>query len=160
MLAPESHSPEALALFNPAITGAALGYAVESYQGANIDGLPFFFSFLILPFTLNPELRKSVGASSRRTLASWSVSNPALHAQYPHIAEILVPTTRRALRYCLRYDLLEVRNASLHVKRRLRRVNRSHPDELREIVSAARTCGKWFASTDIVTAFSLLGVKP
>ncbi|WP_424923793.1 three component ABC system middle component [Amycolatopsis granulosa] len=156
----EAHSPEALALFNPAITSVALTFAVESYSEENSEGFPFYCSFLVMPLTLNPQLRASVTQSRRKTLASWCVSNPTLHAQFPQIARILVPTTRHAVRHSLRCELLEMRNGILYVRRRPKRVRRSHSQELRAVVAGARTCGKWFAATDVTTAFSLLGVRP
>jgi len=156
----ESQSPEALALFNPALTATAMVGAIESYSETSADGFPFHYCFLVLPLTLNPQLRESVSKSRRRTLASWCVSNPTMHAKFPHIAKILVPATRQALRHCLRYELLEMRNAGLHSKFRLKRARANHPDEIRSVTSVARTCGRWFAATDVTTAFSLLGVRP
>lgn len=151
--------PEAAALFNPAlgallITGAAEGYG----QDATL-GLPWLASFLVTPFVLHDPTRLSLPRDIRTSMASWVTYNPVLRDQFSIHANSLAPATRRGIRYALRAGVLNLSSARLTPLGATRGLSSARGGSIRTYYTASRLVGRWLAQTDVITAYSILGVR-
>ena len=151
--------PEAAALFNPAlgamiVTAAAAGHVEDARRG-----LPWLASFLVTPFVLHDPTRQELPRSIRTGMAAWLMQNPLLADQFGRHANLLAPTTRRAIRYALRSGMMSLDSARLTPVGAIRGLSGARGAELRTYYAAARLVGRWLAKTDVLTAYSILGVK-
>jgi ABC-3C biological conflict system middle component len=151
--------PEAAALFNPAlgaliITAAAVGHVEGSEQG-----LPWLGSFLVTPFVLHDPTRLSLPRNIRTSMASWLAQNPLLGDEFGKHANLLAPTTRRAIRYALRSGIVSLEATRLTPGGRVRGLSGTRGEELRAYYAAGRLVGRWIATADVLTAYSILGVR-
>jgi hypothetical protein len=152
--------PEAAALFNPAlgaliITAAAAGHFEDSERG-----LPWLASFLVTPFVLHDPTRLSLPRDVRTSMASWLAQNPLLGDQFGMHANLLAPATRRAIRYALRSRMVRLDSTRLTSVGSVRGLSGTRGTALRPYYAASRLTGRWIAKTDVLTAYSILGVRP
>lgn len=152
--------PEALALFNPPLGAYLIWQAVHEYSTRASQPMPFTSAFLILPFSLHPPIRASLPRSARTSLTSWALGSSFLQSEFGRVAAVLMPVSRRSLRFALRGQMLTIDSGSLRALGRIRSVPRDFPEEITESVRAAKLCGRWMASVDPVTMYSVLGVRP
>jgi len=151
--------PEAAALFNSAlgaviITAAATGHVEDAGQG-----LPWLASFLVTPFALHDPTRLSLPRDIRTSMASWLAQNPLLGDEFGRHANLLAPTTRRAIRYALGSGMVSLDSTRLTPVGKIRGMSGVKGAALRTYYAAGRLAGRWIARTDVLTAYSILGVK-
>ena len=152
-------APEAVALFNEALTSELLVNSAWAKEQDSGTGLSWPACFLILPLALHPPTRESLPRSPSVTLAAWAVRNAAISQGIgPRVATMAGPT-KRALRFGLRSGRLTLSGTDLLATSRPRNPNtREWSDELTAAVRAARLSGRWFRGIDVYTAFNLLGI--
>lgn len=152
-------APEAVALFNEALTSELIVNAAWAKEQDSGTGLSWPACFVILPLVLHPPTRESLPRSPSVTLAAWAVRNPVLSQGLDHRVATLAPATRRAIRFGMRTGRLDLRGTDVAAGNRPKNPNpQSWPDELVATVRAARVAGRWFRATDVVTAFNLFGI--
>ncbi|WP_328678007.1 MULTISPECIES: three component ABC system middle component [unclassified Streptomyces] len=154
--------PEAAALFNPAFGAFVLAHCVAAHMAAGPSlPLPFPSTFLVLPLVLPPDTRSALPRDVRTPLSGWLADNPVLRASFPRRAVSLTEYTRIAERFGIRHGAFVVRSGGLIVESQPRRPNASaHGAELVECTRKAALVGRWLASMNPATAFTLLGVRP
>lgn len=151
-------SPEAIALFNVAFTSEILVNSCWAKGKEDNSGLSWPATFCILPLVLHPTTREKLPRDRRITLARWAVKNPDLLADMEYRFSNMVLPTKRAIRHGLRSGRLEIDGTNLVATGTPRHPKPEWPEEIREVVKAARICGKWFHGIDTHMAFELLGI--
>ncbi|WP_373287831.1 three component ABC system middle component [Zhihengliuella salsuginis] len=150
--------PEAMALFNTALTSELLVNACWAKAKEGDTGLAWPAAYLILPLTLHPATRSSLPRDRRITLARWAGRNHDLLAGMEYrVANMALPT-KRAIRHGLRTKRLGLEGTNLIALEKPKSPTPKWPDELRGSVKAARFCGRWFNVIDTHMAFELLGI--
>ncbi|WP_442929789.1 three component ABC system middle component [Micromonospora sp. WMMC241] len=153
--------PEAAALFNPAFTARVLTESVSGYFEGSGEAMPFPMAFLALPLVLHEETRQALPRNRRKRFAAWIAENPWIVATFASRAPETVELTREGLRLALRTGMIRVANeGGLLLGTRPRPVPTAQSVDVVACVRAARIVGLWFQTTDIATAFALLGVRP
>lgn len=151
--------PEVTALFNPALGAMILSAAAAGHAEESDSGLPWFAAFLVIPFVLHDPTRESLPRDIRTSLAAWLARNPVIRDEFDRHANALAPITRRAIRFALRSGMMNLDATRLTQARRIRGLSGASGAEVRPYYSAARLVGRWMARTDVLTAYSLLGVR-
>ena len=151
--------PEATALFNPALSALIISATVAGHAEDAGSGLPWLASFLIAPFVLHDPTRESLPRDIRTSMAAWLSRNPLIRDSFDRHAHVLAPITRRAIRFALRSGIMGLEDARLTPIGGIRGMSGSSGAELRPYYAAGRLTGRWLARTDVLTAYSLLGVK-
>lgn len=151
-------SPEAVALFNTALTTELLVNACWSKSQNGAAGLSWPAAFLILPLTLHPETRSSLPRDRRIALARWAIRHSDLLADMEYrVANMALPT-KRAIRNGLRNKRLGLEGTDLIALEKPKNPTSKWPAELRDSVKAARFCGQWFNAVETHMAYELLGI--
>lgn len=152
-------APEAIALFNEAFTSELLVNAAWAKEQDSGTGLSWPASFLILPLVLHPPTRESLPRSPNVTLAAWALRHPSYSQAIDSRVAALADVTKRAIRFGMRFERLELRGTEVVATARPRSPNvQTWPEDLTGATRAARVAGRWFRSTDVYTAFNLLGI--
>ena len=151
--------PEATALFNAALGAVIMSAAATGHVEDSGSGLPWLASFLITPFVLHDTTRMSLPRDIRTSMASWLSRNPTIRDDFGRHANLLAPITRKGIRFALRSGMMNLDNARLYPIGRIRGISGDSGTEVRAYYAAARLAGRWMARTDVLTAYSLLGVK-
>jgi hypothetical protein len=151
--------PEAAALFNPALGALILTAAAAGHVEDTGRGLPWLASFLVTPFALHDPTRLSLPRSIRTSMTSWLAQNPLLGDEFNRNANVLAPTTRKAIRYALRSGMVSLDSARLTPVGNIRGMSGAGGASVRIYYAAGRLAGRWIARTDVLTAYSILGVK-
>ncbi|WP_368666178.1 three component ABC system middle component [Micromonospora sp. CV4] len=153
--------PEVAALLNPAFTARVLFESARGFSDGDDDPMPFPLAFLTLPLVLHEETRQALPRDRRKRFAAWVSENPWIVATFPARAPEMVELTREGLRFALRTGMLRVTSeGGLQIGRVPRPLSAAQGADVAACVRAARIVGMWFRTTDIATAFALLGVRP
>ncbi|WP_406085488.1 three component ABC system middle component [Micromonospora zamorensis] len=130
-------------------------------DGSSGVPMPFPLSFLTLPLVLHEETRQALPRDRRKRFAAWVTENPWIVATFPARAPLMVDLTREGLRFALRSGMLNITSeGGILVGRPPRPLASTQGADVAACVRAARIVGLWFRTTDIATAFALLGVRP
>lgn len=149
---------DARALNNPAFAAALVGRTASSY-GAH--GLPLPYVFLVAPMVLNDTVRDQLPKRANRQLAKWALENPLARSELRGGAYAHRTTTRMALRFGIRHDVLRLTRSGVVAGARFDRLPIPDSGEAAGCWKAADVLGRWLArSDDQVTALALLGVTP
>lgn len=152
-------SPEAVALFNAPLGAELILNACWAKAQQGSPGLRWAEAFLVLPIALHPATRQTLPRDSRITLTRWAVRNPDVLADMQHRVAMMADPTKRAIRHGLRVDRLRFADAQLYAPQAPKNPQASWPEELRDAVRAARTCGQWLSVTETHLAFEMLGIE-
>lgn len=173
MLTPKwsNRTAEERNLLNPGFCTALLWHAASGYQNQTNSstpddiGLPLELSFLVLPFVLRGDTRRTLPGNIRTSLAVWLDNNPIQRSAVATAAIALRPFTREAIVFGSQSQLVEIRERRLiaesTVKRKmnsllLKRVTQ----EVRECCSRAEFVGRWLHENGSPqTIMALMGVR-
>jgi hypothetical protein len=148
-------------LYNPPFCGQILRIAIAGYEDKSSKSLPFPLSFLILPVILHRDIRSSI--NPHKNLHTWAIENHYKLQNFDTNISELIGVTKRSLMLLLQNKSIKIENnADLKVLnyRNPKSFSTSEP-EMRDCYNKARSLGSWFGEMDdLVTIFSLLGVKP
>lgn len=97
---------DARALFNPAFCAALIARAAQGHRQDRKAPLPLVYAYLVAPLSLHPPTRDALPRVNAR-LSIWANEHPLLRAEWRRRAPQLTSTTRAALRFGLRHELLE-----------------------------------------------------
>lgn len=151
--------PEVTALFNPALGAIILSAAAAGHVEDSESGLPWLASFLVTPLVLHDPTRSVLPQTIRTSMASWLSRNPVIRDGFSRRANALAPVTRGAIRFALRVGMMSLDSSRLTPVGRPRGLSGNRGADVRSYYAAARLTGRWLARTDVLTAYSLLGVK-
>lgn len=149
-------------LFNPAFCGLVLFRALQGYEEANTDGMPFSLALLVLPLCLQKDSRQVIADSPRSYLLNTVEKNPQLLVGFADRARDLMPFALEAFGLLMEKGCFVVSHDG-----RLKTV----PDRVRKSVTGtsesitcqrvARIIGKEFARiADRVTVYTTFGIRP
>lgn len=152
--------PEVTALFNPALAATLIYAAAEGFGEDNQQqGFPWSAAFLVLPFAIHDPTRLSLPRDIRTSVSSWAVQNPLLKDQLGAHANSLAPATRAGIRCALRAGVLRLTSTTLVPDAQVRGISGKRGANIRPYYAAGRLVGRWIARTDVLTTYSILGVK-
>jgi hypothetical protein len=151
--------PEATALFNPALGAIIMSAAAAGHVEESGSGLPWLASFLITPLVLHDPTRASLPRDVRTSMATWLSRNPIIRDDFGRHANVLAPITRGAIRFAIRSGMMSLSVGHLIPIAPIRGISSSRGVGVRAYYVAARLSGRWMAKLDVLTAYSLLGVK-
>ncbi|MCG7210138.1 three component ABC system middle component [Streptomyces arenae] len=153
--------PEAQALLNPAFGAYLLACSVNAATktGAR-NPLSWPAAFLVLPFVLPADTRADLPVKASRAMAAWLTEHPRHQAAFAERAAALTDYTRASLRTGLRHRALEITGDGLRCPRAPRSATAEHGSEVADCARRAALIGRWLATTELVTAYTLLGVRP
>jgi hypothetical protein len=122
--------------------------------------LPLAFGFLVAPLILHPPTRQALPRVNAR-LAIWADDHPLLRAEWRQRAPHLTETTRRALRFGIRYDLLVLAPSGIIVGNEFADLREPADPDAHDCWRAAERLGRWLKRTGSpATVLALLGVRP
>jgi ABC-3C biological conflict system middle component len=158
-------SLESLRLLNPAFAGGLLLRASHGFQREAKSGLPYIFSYLVLPLVLHPETRERLPNAVVTRLPTWTERNGDLIPFIAKRAGDLASATREALLLVTTTGLASLdelgRIEPLLADRVLQNFEKtSVSTEVGSCFNKANFVGRWFATSGTVaTVMTVLGVK-
>lgn len=148
-------------LYNPTFCGQLMRIAIAEYEDESSKSLPFALSFLILPLILHKNIRKSI--NPHKNLHIWAIENYHRLRDLDKYTSELIDITKSSLILLLQNKSMQIdKDAGLKILnyKNPQSFSTSDPD-MRDCYNKAKALGSGFAEMDdLVTIFSLLGVKP
>lgn len=160
-LAPwEVRSPAIAAMLNPALFSLLLSAAAWSYKRASGAGMPYEYTFLVMPLVLHRGTREELPKNTNSHLTKWILDRPIVQAGLGARAKNLVPFVLEGIRYGLRSGQLSIEGGLVLGSSR-RTGTLDLDSELAELVQASSLIGRWLAKSERpTTTFALFGVTP
>jgi len=158
-------SHEEKCLLNPSFCAVLLWQAALARQQGQHSLLSFEESFLILPFTLDRQLREQLPRSSRTSLPVWLTQYPLAKGKLTMQTRLLVPYTKESLLFAGTHAFISVNSDGLRADqsraKSVQSMISTSTDEVQDCAKKARFLGRWFAEVGTPsTVFALLGVRP
>lgn len=149
-------------LFNPAFCATVLAYSAKGYTAEASSGLPWLFSFVVVPLILHKATREVSPTIKTTKLHSWIERNPSIRVGFSDRAKSMVPHVREALIFGASTGLLvcdDVGNMFAG-PRMPRREAKTSSEEVRECFRRARTLGAVLANGGAEhTVLAMLGLQ-
>jgi hypothetical protein len=152
-------------LLNPAFGGALVIRATLGYAKEGTSGLPYVYTYLILPLLLHPETRDRLPSTIVTKLVTWSERNGDVVAAIPQRVKELAPATRESLFLASTAGLISLGDTGeIHpvlAEGELARFERtSGSSEVTICMRKANFIGRWLATSGTVpTVLTALGVQ-
>jgi hypothetical protein len=149
-------------LFNPAFSAMVLGYAARGFAGERSAGLPWLFSFLVVPLVLHKATRDVAPKTKASKFLTWAEKNPSILVGFADRARNMVPHVREGIMFGVNTGLLVwTEDASLHAGAALpKKEPPTDSEEVRDCFRKARAMGSVLANAGTEhTVFALMGVK-
>src|SRR3954447_13061814 len=86
-------------LFNPAFLATLLGYASHGFMKERSTGLPWIFSFLLLPLILHKATREIAPKTKITKFQTWTQKNPAILVGFAERARHMEPYVREGIMF-------------------------------------------------------------
>ena len=154
-------SGDEYALFNPAYIAAVLAAGADGHQREYGSDLPITLAWLLPVMAVPRAIRDELPASVRLYLTRWLDSNPLVRPTIHRLAPLYAPTTRQALRFAVRHDVLALTSTGIRGGTASRRFRASVPDEVADSLNAARLLARWLPRAGPPpTIFTLIGLRP
>lgn len=152
-------------LLNPGFCAILLWHASQGFASERKFPMALELSFLVLPFILHWETRKSLPFNIRTSLLSWLAEHPIVRTRLGERASALRTFTREALVFGGSHGLFTVAQdgirANVDMKKRVNASLNSTSTEVRECAKRAEFLGRWLEKAgDPATVMVLLGVRP
>ena len=149
-------------LFNPAFCATVLAYSARGFTAEASAGLPWLFTFVVVPLILHKSTREVSPTIKTTKLHSWIERNPSIRIGFSDRARSVVPHVREAIIFGASTGLL-VCDACGNVfagPRLPKKETNTVSEEVRECFRRARTLGAVLASGGTeYTVFAMLGVQ-
>jgi hypothetical protein len=156
--------PEVAALLNPAFCGLLTYAAVDGYLSQRGSGMPFEFTFLVLPLLLHEPTRILLPTSVRTPLASWIAANPVVRMGMGERVRESADLMREALMFMLARQAMALDSGVVvpgTARPRLTAARTSPNIDLRERVQQAALVGRLLSRVGTAaTIFAILGLSP
>lgn len=148
-------------MLNPALTSLLLSAAAYGHKRVSDQGMPFEYSFLIIPMCLHRGTREQLPANTNSHITKWIADRPIVQAGFPGRARSLTPYVLEGLRYGLTVGQLLMEDDGRLLGSSRRTDSLEGNPELAELVRAAALVGRWLSKAERpVTIFALFGVTP
>lgn len=157
----ENKSSTYFNLYNPAFCSQLLRIAIDEYENKSKKKMPISMTFLLLPILLNRDLRHSVDPNSN--FHAWAMENFHRLTSFNKNTERLIDITKSALILLLQAKFIQINeNAEIEITgTRPAKTFSSSDLELREYYKQSRYLGRLLGPMDdLVTVFSILGIRP
>ncbi len=162
-LAWRERPPEEAAHFNPAFCGELLARTTGDYAKVRGTALPLALTFLVLPLTLPPPLRRVLPGRADTAFASWAGDNADVLTTVPERVMRLRPVTRESLLFATQVSALAVSGEGVAAGPspfRLTAKSAATTGETDDIRRAAGLLGRWFAAQGSAAAIlQTMGVR-
>jgi len=163
MLKPfDERTTEIAAHLNPALGSLILWEFVNGYETIEAAGPEYPLIFLPMALVLHKPTRSLMPPSQTTRLQMWLSGHPQVRIELDSRVSQLAPFVREAFLIAVSRNMLEItldaRVASL--KKVTPHIRSKQDVEVREIMSKASLCGKWFAQiNDATTLFVAFGLR-
>jgi hypothetical protein len=152
---------DARALTNPAFTSSLIAISAS----AHLPGgpLPLPYAFLVGPFTLNELVRERMPKRRNKQMSTWARENPVARSELRSRVFSHADTTRRAIRFGLRHDVLALTSGGVMPGPGFEpQQSKGATDDATACWKAADLLGGWLLQSHggPVTTLALLGLKP
>lgn len=152
-------------LLNPGFCAMLMWQAADGYAAARSAPMSIELSFLVLPFVLHMETRKSLPINIRTSLPTWLAEQPIVRTRLGERAATLQAFTKESLIFGGSHGLLALAydgvRANENMKKHVNGALKSTSDEVRECATRAKFLGRWLESAGgPSTVMALLGVRP
>jgi Family of unknown function (DUF6521) len=152
-------------LLNPAFAGLMLIRTAQGYYKEAKIGLPYIFSYLVLPLVLHPETRDRLPQAVVTRLPSWAERNGELTALIPRRVGDFAPATREAIFLAATTGLVTLGDSGeivsvVNEKPLIDFGKNSASAEVAACLHKAHFVGRWLATSGTsVTVLTVLGVQ-
>lgn len=152
-------------LLNPAFSGVLIARAVAGYQSESQKGLPFLYSYLILPLVLHSETRNRLPSTVVTRLINWTERNTELTTHFSRRMADLALATKEGLLLItttgLAHIVDEARIVLVATDKTFANFEKATPsDEVSSCCKKAHFVGRWLASSGTApTVLTALGVR-
>jgi hypothetical protein len=149
------------ALFNPVFVAALIAVGADAHRVSLRRNLPLELAVLLPLLTLPAEVRRLLPGSVRPYLNTWLDANPSVRPTLTRLAPAHAPLTRRALRFGVRHDLLNLEPDGLAPGPALKAVRASSDASVREVFDKAALVARWLPRTGPpASVYNTLGLRP
>ncbi len=149
-------------LFNPAFCGLILFRAMQGYEEADLRGIPFSLSLLVLPLCLHKDSREVMAANSRSYLMKIMERNPQVQVGFADRATAMLPYAFEGFGLLMERGCISIAHEG-RIQTIPNKVRQSvtGTDETKSCQRVARFIGKEFARiADRVTVYTTFGIRP
>ncbi len=148
-------------LINPAFCSEIMRACVLAYKSESNTNFPFALSILVLPLILNSRIRERLPKTKSSTIHNWINSNEDLKIGLSETITNFIPFIRETIMFAILYDSLSIdNNGDIYIKPRKKKF-KSEDAEINSCIKKAELIGKIFSkSGDLLTIYSILGIKP
>lgn len=159
--APRRRLRDEEALFNPAYVAALIAVGADAHRVSLRRRLPLELAVLLPLFTLPAGVRRLLPGSVRPYLITWLDANPKVRPTLARLAPAYAPLTRRALRFGLRHDLLDLNADGLVAGPALTVVQASAEPSITDVFDKSALVARWLPRTGPPAAvYNTLGLRP
>ena len=147
-------------LYNPAFCSQLFRIVLDEFEDKSERKMPFSVAFLVLPILLNRELRESVEPNTN--FYTWAFENHFKLISFDKTTKNLIDITKSMLIFLLQTKSINInKNAEIELIEKMSKTFLTSDLELREYYKKARYVGRLLSfADDVLTTFSVLGVKP
>lgn len=148
-------------LFNPAFCATVLAYSARGFTAEGSGGLPWLFTFVVVPLILHKSTREVSPTMKTTRLHSWIERNPLIRVGFAERARSMVPHVREAIIFGASTGLLVCDACgNVFVGPRLPKEATSGSREVQDCFRRARTLGAVLANGGTEhTVLAMLGVQ-
>lgn len=153
---------DSAALFNPALLALLLRRGAEGSIVAGHRGLPWEYAYIILPYCLDAELRKSLPTHVTTQLVTWSKRRPTAISTFPPKAKAISGLVRGAIEFGLTNGILALESPFLAPgPHPVKKSTASSSDEVSSMQRKAIFLGRWLPQSEINAAtMNFFGIMP
>lgn len=162
---PETASLENRRLLNPAFTGLLIARAAAGHWKEAHSGLPFIYSYLVLPLVLHPETRERIPNSIATRLLTWIERNGDVISTVPRRLRELSAATREGLFVASTTGITAIGNSgsiepTTEDRAILKFEKQLTSNEMADCFKKSNFLGRWLAmSGTMPTVLSAIGIK-
>jgi len=151
-------------LLNPAFCGEIIRRCSQSYKEKHLKSrsLPYPLCFIVMPLVLHKEIRNNLPKTAGRNFIDWIESNQSIKMEMPRLTKILVPYTREALMFLMKYEIVDFsQNGEIDVYVKSKGKVIIDRSEVEQCFSKAELVGRWFAHAgSYQSIYTSFGMKP
>lgn len=158
-------SVESRRLLNGAFLGAILTTSADGFYRLSRNGLPFFYSYIVLALVLHAETRQRLPTTVATRLVTWTERNGDIVSLFPARVADLAPFTSRGILTAVQAKMAELSTQASLIplvsdKDLAAFGKQSGSSEVAEILKKANFIGKWLAAAGTqATVATALGVR-
>ncbi len=151
-------------LFNPAYCGFLILNSIREYQQSNKKGFPSSLVYTILPIIMTKAITDSFPRTTSTSFVTWVMDNNHNFVNFDERVMGFFEVTQEAIHFLMSNKTININENGLisytskSVKKSSKIFNQS--STIKKQVSASNLFGKWMATQESTTVYSLLGIRP